>query len=70
MKFRKLNRWNWLEDAIAHEKQGFTFPQVKPSLLFYEAPGSLDSKVPWVPGPNNVVVLATTKMGTKVSFFI
>lgn len=65
--FRK-NRWHWLDDAAIHEKQGFNFPQVKPSLLLLETPASLDRKLPMVPGPKDIVVLSTTAIGTKVCF--
>ena len=65
-KFGKNRRFSWLDDSRAHEKQGFTFPQVKPSMLLYETPASLDSKVPIVSGPTDVVLLCTTKIGTKV----
>lgn len=62
----KQNRWSWLDDAATHEKHGFTFPQVKPSMVFYETPASLSRKVPVVPGPTDVIKLCTTKFGTKV----
>ena len=62
----KSNRWGWLDNATIHEKQGYTFPQVKPSLLMYETHQSLDSKIPMVPGPTDFIVLCTTRLGTKV----
>ena len=67
----KRNRWDWLDNATTHENQGFTFPQIKPSLLLYETPASLSRKVPIVPeGPSDVVKLRTTKLGTKVFIFL
>ena len=59
------SRWNWLDNAGVHENQGYTFPQVKPSLLTHETPQSLDGKIPMVPGATDFVVLCTTKIGTK-----
>lgn len=65
IKFPNKNPWSWLDDAGFHEKQGFTFPQVKANLILYETPGSLDGKVPMVPGLSDMIDLATTKIGTK-----
>ena len=59
------NRWNWLDNAGIHEHQGYTYPQVKSSLLTHETPHSLDCKIPMVPGATDFVVLSTTKLGTK-----
>ena len=53
---------------LPDEERSFTFPQVSPSLLIYETPSSLDTKVPLIPAPSDVVVLCTTKLGTKVKF--
>ena len=63
---KKQKRFEWLDDALVHQKQGFTYPQVKPSLVYYETPASLYRKVPVVPCPTDVVQLSTTKLGTKV----
>ena len=68
VKKKKQKRWTWLDDAATHEKQGFTFPQVKPSLVYYETPASLSRKVPVVPCPKDVIKLSTTKLGTKVQY--
>ena len=68
VKKRKQKRWEWLDNAAIHQKQGFTFPQVKPSLVFYETPASLSRKVPVVPCLTDVVDLSTTKLGTRVCF--
>lgn len=69
IKFPNKNPWSWLDDAGFHEKQGFTFPQVKANLILYETPGSLDGKVPMVPGLSDMIDLATTKIGTKVLLY-
>lgn len=68
-KKKKPKRWSWLDNAAAHEKQGFTFPQVKPSLVYYETPASLSRKVAVIPCPTDVVNLSTTKLGTRVRLF-
>ncbi|XP_066912328.1 titin homolog [Clytia hemisphaerica] len=62
---KKQKRFEWLDDALLHQRQGFTYPQVKPSLVYYETPASLYRKVPVVPCPTDVVQLSTTKLGTK-----
>ena len=66
---RRQSRWSWLESQDTEDGETFTYPQVLPSLLLSEAPASLDAKIPVVPGPQDVVVLSTTKLGTKVRLF-
>lgn len=57
---------SWLpQDGIP---EPLTFPQVTPSLLMRETAFSLDSKVPMVPGLDDVVRLRRTKLGVKVRF--
>ena len=67
-KTKKAYSWDWLEDANLQKERCFTFPQINPSLALLETVSSLDRKVPYLHGPSNVVVLCTTKVGTKVNF--
>eukprot|EP00794_Sanderia_malayensis_P017068 gene17068-18788_t len=53
----------WLPEDKQSEK--FTFPQLSPALLSQETPFSLDSKVPLIPALDDIMVLCTTKLGTK-----
>ena len=59
-------RYNaWLpEDKIV---QKLTFPQLSPAMVFQETVQSLDSKVPFAQGKDELAFLHTTKAGTKVN---
>ena len=46
--------------------ENLSFPQLSPSMILQETLHSLDSKVPLIPGLDEVVMLCTTKIGTKV----
>ncbi|XP_065683514.1 repetitive organellar protein isoform X2 [Hydra vulgaris] len=65
-KIKKGYIWDWLEDESLQKKQCFTYPQINPTLALLETVSSLDRKVPYLHGPpDSVVVLFTTKVGTK-----
>ena len=57
------------QEKRADEQENFTFPQLTPSCILQETLHSLDSKVPLIPGLDEVLMLCTTKIGTKVRKF-